>query len=55
MTTLYILDRLVLKPVKIETTLDVTLPPKTWIAYKDEENNEAIGTVLGYETEANKK
>ena len=54
MSTIYLLDRLVFKPVKITTKDDVKLAPKSRVVYKDEENNEAVGTVLGYETPANK-
>lgn len=54
MYTLYILDRLILKPVKIVCKQEVNLPAKSRIMYLDEENKEAVGTVLGYETPCNK-
>ena len=54
MTTIYLLDRLILKPVKVTCKDEVNLPPKSWIVYKDEEGNEFVGTLLGYETQASK-
>lgn len=53
-TIAYVLDRLILKPVKITCKEDLTLPPKSWVVYKDEENTEFAGTLLGYKTQASK-
>lgn len=55
MTDLYVLDRLVLKPVKLTTKQTDLFAPKTWVVYIDEENNECAGTVLWYETPTTKK
>jgi hypothetical protein len=46
MTTIYILDWLILKPVKIISKNDISLSPKTRVIYLDEEQKEGIGTVL---------
>lgn len=54
MTTLYILDWLILKPVKITYKQDISLPPKSRVIYLDEEQKEGVGTVLWYETTCNK-
>lgn len=54
MSTIYLLDRLILKPVKVTCKQDVSLAPKSRVIYLDEENKEAAWTVLGYETPCNK-
>jgi len=54
MNIIYVLDRLILKPVKITCKQPVDLPPKSRVIYLDEENKEAAGTILGYETSCNK-
>lgn len=54
MHTIYVLDWLILKPVKINCKQEITLPPKSRVIYVDEENKEAAGTVLWYETACNK-
>jgi hypothetical protein len=41
MSTIYLLDRLILKPVKVTCKQDVSLAPKSRVIYLDEENKEA--------------
>ncbi len=54
MSDFYVLDRLLLKPVKVSSKNDTVFPPKTRVIYQDEEWKEAAGTVLWYETPCNK-
>lgn len=53
-TVLYVLDRLINKPVKVEGKIPTDIQAKEKIVYKDEKGKEMLGIVLGYKTKADK-